>query len=142
MNNASINFTDPANFQKLNNKNIRIADTDAGGHINNTILEAYVGNGRVARLRLAMFDRARGKRWVIAHLEINFDAEAEPPGQVSVGTRLVAIGTKSVTLGAGLFKDDACIATAQSIMVFLNGTNTVPIPQRRTKNVCYRLEDK
>ena len=106
------------------------------------MLEAYVGNGRVARSRLAMFDRARGKRWVIAHLEINFDAEAEPPGQVSVGARLVAIGTKSVTLGAGLFKDDACIVTAQSIMVFLNGTNTVPIPQRRAKNVCYRLEDK
>ena len=110
-------------------KNIRIADTGAGGHINNTTLEAYVGNGRVARLRLVMFDRTRGKRWVIAHLEINFDAEAEPPVQVSVGTRLVAIGIKSVTLGAGLFKDDACIATAQSIMVFLNGTNTVPILQ-------------
>ena len=110
-------------------KNIRIAYTGAGGQINNTILEAYVGNGRVARLRLVMFYRSGGKRWVIVHLEINFDAEAEPPGQVSVGTRLVAIGIKSVTLGAGLFKDDACIATAQSIMVFLNGTNTVPILQ-------------
>jgi len=59
--------------------NIRIADTDAGGHINNTILEAYVGNGRVARLRLETFNRARGKRWIITHPEINFDAEAEPP---------------------------------------------------------------
>ena len=74
-----------------------------------------------------MFDRAPGKRWVMAYLEINFRAEAKPHGQVSVGTRLVAIGTKSITLKAGPFKDDACIPTAQSIRVFLNGANTVRI---------------
>ena len=85
-------------------------------------------SNRVARLRSAMFDHAPGERWVMAYLEINFRAEAKPHGQVRVGTRLVAIGTKSITLGAGLFKDDACIPTAQSIGVFLNGANTVPIP--------------
>ena len=128
MNDASIDLTDPANFQHWITETIRIADTDAGGHINNTALAAYVKSNRVARLRSAMFDLAPGERWVIAYLEINFRAEAKPSGQVSVGTRLVAIGTKSITLGAGLFKDDACIATAQSIRVFLNGANTVPIP--------------
>lgn len=127
MNDASIDLTDPANFQHWITETIRIADTDAGGHINNTALAAYVKSNRVARLRSAMFDRAPGERWVMAYLEINFRAEAKPPGQVRVGTRLVAIGTKSITLGAGLFKDDACIATAQSIRVFLNGANTVRI---------------
>ena len=127
MNDASIDLTDPADFQHWITEKIRIADTDAGGHINSTALAAYVTSGRVARLRSAMFDRAPGERWVIAYLEINFRAEAKPPGQVRVGTRLVAIGTKSITLGAGLFKDDACIATAQSIRVFLNGANTVRI---------------
>ena len=128
MNDASIDLTDPANFQHWTTETIRIADTDAGGHINNTALAAYVKSNRVSRLRSAMFDRAPGERWVMAYLEINFRAEAKPPGQVSIGTRLVAIGTKSITLGAGLFKDDACIPTAQSIRVFLNGANTVPIP--------------
>ena len=75
-----------------------------------------------------MFHRALCKRWVIAYLEINFRAETKPPGQVRVGTWLVAMGTKSITLGASLFKNDACIATAQSIRVFLNGADTVPIP--------------
>ena len=127
MNDASIDLTDPANFQHWITETIRIADTDAGGHINNTALAAYVKSNRVARLRSAMFDRAPSERWVIAYLEINFRAEAKPPDQARVGTRLVAIGTKSITLGAGLFKDDACIATAQSIRVFLNGANTVRI---------------
>ena len=128
MNEASSGFTKSANFQHWITETIRIADTDAGGHINNTALAAYVKSNRVARLRSAMFDHAPGERWVMAYLEINFRAEAKPPGQVRVGTRLVAMGTKSITLGASLFKDDACIATAQSIRVFLNGANTVPIP--------------
>ena len=75
-----------------------------------------------------MFDRAPGERWVIPYPEMNFRAEAKPPGQVRVGARLMAMGTKSITLGASLFKDEACIATAQSIRVFLNGANMVPIP--------------
>ena len=128
MNDASIDLTDLANFQHWITETIRIADTDAGGHINNTALAAYLKSNRVARLRSAMFDRAPGERWVIAYLEINFRAEAKPPGQVRVGTRLVAMGTKSITLGASLFKNEACIATAQSIRVFLNGANMVPIP--------------
>ena len=125
---ASINLTDPANFQHWITESIQITDTGAGGHINNTALAAYVKSNRVARLRSAMFDCAPGERWVIAYLEINFRAEATPPDHIRVGTRLVAMGTKSIALGAGLFKDDACIPTAQSIRVFLKGANTVPIP--------------
>ena len=128
MNDASIDLTDPANFQHWITETIPIADADAGGRINNTALAAYVKSGRVARLRSAMFDRPPDERWVISYLENNFRAEAKPPGQFRVSTLLVAIGTKSITLGAGLFKDEACIATAQSIRVFLNGANTVPIP--------------
>ncbi len=75
-----------------------------------------------------MFDRAPGERWVIPYPEMNFRAEAKPPGQIRISTRLVAMSTKSITLGASLFKDEACIATAQSIRVFLNGANMVPIP--------------
>ena len=54
MNNASIDLTDP--------ETIRIADTDSGGHINNTALVAYKKSNPVARLRSAMFDRAPGER--------------------------------------------------------------------------------
>ena len=127
MNDVSIDLTGPANLQIWITETIRMANTDASGHINNTALAAYVKSNRMARFLSAMFDRAHGKRWVIAYLEINLHAEAKPPGQVRVGTRLVAMGTKSITLEASLFKDDAGIATAQSIRVFLNGANTVPI---------------
>ncbi len=40
MNDASIDFTNPANFQYWITETIRIADTDAGGYINNTALAA------------------------------------------------------------------------------------------------------
>ncbi len=129
MSGDEIDLTDPSGFSSWVTENIRIADTDAGGHINNTALAAYVESGRVARLRQAMFNRNPGERWVIAHLDIDFLAEASPPGEVRIGTRVLRFGTKSITLGAGLFKDDVCIATAHSIMVFLIGAETAPIPQ-------------
>ena len=130
MTGAEVDFdpADPASFESWVTENIRIADADAGGHINNTALAAYVESGRVARLRAAMWDRNPGERWVIAHLDIDFRAEAKPPGEVRIGTRLMTMGTKSVTLAAGLFKDNICIATARSVMVFLNGTETAIIP--------------
>ena len=61
MNDANIGLTDLANFQHWITETIRIADTDAGGHINNTALVAYVKSNPVARLRSAMFDRAPGE---------------------------------------------------------------------------------
>ncbi len=123
-----VDLTDPASFEFWAVENVRIADTDMGGHINNTALAAYVESGRVARLRAAMSQRSPDERWVIAHLEIDFRAEAQPPGQVRIGTRLLKLGGKSVALGAGLFKDERCIATARSVMVFLKGADTAPIP--------------
>ncbi|MBC8241368.1 MAG: acyl-CoA thioesterase [Alphaproteobacteria bacterium] len=123
-----VDLTDPANFEFWVSENIRIADTDMGGHINNTAIAGYVESGRVARLRAAMDLRGVDERWVIAHVDIDFRAEAQPPGQVRIGTRLSALGTTSVTLGAGLFTGERCIATARSVMVFLKGANTAPIP--------------
>ena len=75
---ATIDLTDPPNLQHWITETIRIADTDAGGHINNTALAAYVKSNRVAQLLSAMFDRAPSERWIIAYLEINFRAEAKP----------------------------------------------------------------
>ncbi|MDA1097449.1 MAG: acyl-CoA thioesterase [Proteobacteria bacterium] len=126
--NHPVDLANAANFAFWASENIRIADTDAGGHINNTAYAAYVETGRVARLRAAMALRGPEERWVIAHLDIDFRAEAKPPGQIRIGTRLLALGTKSVTLGAGLFEGERCIATARSVMVFLKGANTAPIP--------------
>ncbi|MDP7548411.1 MAG: acyl-CoA thioesterase, partial [Alphaproteobacteria bacterium] len=125
----TVDLTDPANFEFWVSENIRIADTDMGGHINNTAIAAYVESGRVARLRTAMDLRGADERWVIAHVDIDFRAEAQPPGQVRIGTRLLALGTTSATMGAGLFTGERCIATARSVMVFLIGANTAPIPE-------------
>jgi acyl-CoA thioester hydrolase len=128
MSDSDVDLTDPASFEYWIVENVRIADTDMGGHINNTAIAAYVESGRVARLRTAMEQRSDGERWVIAHVDIDFRAEAQPPGQVRIGTRLMLLGTKSVTLGAGIFMADRCLATGHSTMVFLNGPDTAVVP--------------
>jgi acyl-CoA thioester hydrolase len=125
---TGVDLTDPTSFEFWVSENIRVADTDAGGHINNTAYAAYVESGRVAHLHRAMAQRGPEERWVIAHLDIDFRAEATAPGQIRIGTRLLALGGKSATFGAGLFVEDRCIATARSVMVFLKGPDTAAIP--------------
>ncbi|MDP6343370.1 MAG: thioesterase family protein [Alphaproteobacteria bacterium] len=124
-----IDLTDPDGFSYWVTENIRIADTDAGGHVNNTAYAAYAESGRVSVLRRLMSERGTADRWVIARLAIDFRAEAQPPGEVRIGTRLVRLGTKSVTFGHGMFTDGRCIATAQSTMVFMQAANSAAIPQ-------------
>ncbi len=141
MSDNEVDLTDPASFEYWIVENIRIADTDMGGHINNTAIAAYVESGRVSRLRTAMEQRSGGERWVIAHVDIDFRAEGRPPGQVRIGTRLIRLGSKSVTLGAGIFMAERCIATAHSTMVFLNGPNTAVIPDAVRQSLAASPED-
>ncbi|MDP6832574.1 MAG: acyl-CoA thioesterase [Alphaproteobacteria bacterium] len=142
MTDSDVDLTDPASFEYWITENVRIADTDMGGHINNTALAAYVESGRVSRLRTAMQQRSGGERWVIAHLDMDFRAEGRPPGQVRIGTRLVRMGSKSVTLGAGIFMADRCLATAHSTMVFLNGAETAVIPEAVRQSLAASPEAK
>jgi len=128
-NSEDIDLRDPDGFQHWVEENIRFADTDAGGHINHTSMAVYVESGRTDLLLSAMSRRSSDERWLIAHIELDYLAEAQHPGKVRVGTRLLRLGTKSVTFGAGLFLDGRCFATGQSVMVFMRGPNTAPIPE-------------
>ncbi|MDX1486739.1 MAG: thioesterase family protein, partial [Acidiferrobacterales bacterium] len=52
------------------------------------------------------------------------------PGRVNVGSRVLRIGNKSLTLEHALFKDDELKASAESVVVFIDTTSgqSVPIP--------------
>jgi acyl-CoA thioester hydrolase len=111
--------TDPGAFDHWIADTVRFSDQDAVGHINNVAVAAYVESGRVAfghRLREAK-DPAAG--FVLAHLAIDYRAQAHYPGEVRVGTRLVRIGRTSFTVEHGVFKDGTCIATAEGVLVHL-----------------------
>ena len=103
---------------------MRFCDTDRLGHINNTAIAAYIESARYELLS-DLFRRS-GEADIevtLAHMAIDFIHEIHFPGIVEVGAKVLAVGTKSITTGYGLFKGTTCCcATSISVNVFFDVT--------------------
>ncbi|HUN45887.1 MAG TPA: thioesterase family protein [Stellaceae bacterium] len=102
---------------------LRYGDTDRQGHVNNAVFATFCETGRVSflydeKLQLA----GPGANFVVVRLEIDFRAELFYPGQVDIGTRVLSMGRSSFRVGQGVFKGDLCAATAESVMVLMDGS--------------------
>ena len=107
-----IDLTDRDNFAYFTNVTTRYSDQDELGHINNCSYVAYVEAGRVQFLSgLLNRDIHPGIDFILARVVINYIRRNILPGIIEVGSRILALGTKSVTTGYGLFKDSLCVAT-------------------------------
>ena len=101
--------------------NVRFADLDALGHVNNNTFGIYFETGRVAFMTgIGIRNGPEDPAVVIVHFEIDFRAELHFPARLDIGIAVAAIGTSSVTLAGGLFHDDLCHATSKAVMVRLN----------------------
>ena len=110
---------------------IRFSDQDSMDHVNNCAFATYVELSRVLFLK-ALIDRQQnpGIDFILASLKIDYRRELHFPGTVMVGARVLKLGNKSVTTGYGLFKDKECVATSESVNVFIElaGRKTIQIP--------------
>jgi acyl-CoA thioester hydrolase len=100
---------------------IRYADLDRQGHVNNAVFATFSEVGRVA----FMYDPARplaseGRSFVIARLLIDFRAELFWPGHVDIGTGVVRVGRSSFTLAQGMFNDGRLVATTEATIVMVD----------------------
>jgi len=97
---------------------LRFADTDRNGHITNSVFAVCCQNARMELLcdpkRVPI---PRNTQFLIARLVLDFRAEMHWPGSVQIGTRVESIGQSSVTLAQGLFVNQRCVASAESIVV-------------------------
>ncbi|MXQ12759.1 acyl-CoA thioesterase [Microvirga makkahensis] len=110
---------------------IRYADLDRQGHVNNAVFATYSEIGRVA----FMYDPDRplappGTSFVIARLVIDFRAELFWPGTVEIGTGILRIGRSSFTLAQGIFNKGRLAATAECTIVLVDGRTrrSTPLP--------------
>lgn len=99
--------------------NLRHADTDRQGHINNAVFATMLETGRVHLIHLMPEGKLadEGATWVIARLVIDFRAEMHWPGTVTIATKVTNIGRSSVTLAQALFQGDTCTASGESVLV-------------------------
>jgi len=127
---------------------VRFSDQDAAGHVNNVALCAYLETARLTFMRDVgmlgggMMSRGEdGVRGISAGMTVSFLAESHWPGQVELGTGVIKVGTSSITVGSGAFKDGACIAAAEMTVVWLKGTTPHPIDEAfRAALEKYRLK--
>lgn len=97
---------------------LRYGDTDRQGHVNNSVFSTFLETGRVELI----YGHARqlaepGAAFVLARLELDFRAELLWPGEVEIGTRIVAIGRSSVRLEQAIFQGERCVASGVSVIV-------------------------
>ena len=109
---------------------VRFSDQDAAGHVNNVAICAYFETGRLTFIRDAgLMNHTPPIRSISAGLEVSFLRESHWPGDVEIGCGVLSVGNSSIRIGSGIFKDGACIATAEMTVVRLNGTTPHPLDE-------------
>ena len=110
---------------------LRFGDTDRLGHINNAGFCTFFETGRVAALFPGGESFAPvGATWVLRRIALDYQSEIHWPNAVHIGTVVARVGNTSVQFGQGLFVDDTCRATAETVTVLmdLKTRKSTPIP--------------
>ena len=108
-----------ATFKHFTPVTLRFSDQDSMGHVNNVAFAAFVEAARTMLIQglLNQFNHP-DLDFILARVVIDYKQELHYPGTVDVGARLINLGSKSLTSGYGVFLDNTCIATAESVNVF------------------------
>lgn len=100
---------------------LRYGDTDRQGHINNAVFSTFLETGRVEMMydgKTSLADE--GCSFVIARLELDFVNEMLWPGQVDIGSGVIAVGRSSLRMEQALFQAGRLVAVGETVMVQVN----------------------
>jgi acyl-CoA thioester hydrolase len=93
---------------------VRFADTDAYGHLNNTAFALYAEQARVEFLYALGAERGS---LILAHIALDFRKQVRFGEQVYVLTFVEKVGNTSVTLRQHIYADGQCAAEVRSVVV-------------------------
>jgi len=119
MTESDIDLSNPESFAFWTPVTVRYCDQDDLGHINNCSYPEFIEVGRVAFLG-GLLDPVQhpGIDFILARIAINFLNEGHFPGVMQIGSRILKLGTKSMTTGFGAFLDGECKATAECVNIY------------------------
>ncbi|AWK87875.1 acyl-CoA thioesterase [Azospirillum thermophilum] len=122
-------LTNPDTYRFWVEERVRFADLDVLGHANNNAIGVYLETARVDLIReCGGFRDDDGWTVVLARSLIEYKAELLYPATVRVGVRILRLGNSSLTLGAGIFNGDRCIATQEAVCVIVDKAAHRPTP--------------
>jgi acyl-CoA thioester hydrolase len=117
------------NFPAQTYDKLRFGDTDRQGHVNNSTFATFCETGRSDMIHgkgVVVF--SPGCNTVVARVAIDFRAEVFWPGTVEIGTAIKAVGRSSITFFQAMFQNGKCVATAESVVVQVDGGTGRPAP--------------
>jgi acyl-CoA thioester hydrolase len=130
----TFDLADRAIYGFATSENLRFADVDANGHVNNGAFIELLENARVSYLRqIVRRQGAHGGlprfRLVIGRLEADFRHQMFYPGAATACARLVDVKERKVVIGQGLFDGEGqCTATQRVTMISLNEETHRSVP--------------
>jgi acyl-CoA thioester hydrolase len=108
-------------FQVRVTENVRFADLDRQGHVNNAVYPTYFETGRVARIyHPELGFQVEGCTTVLARIEIDFLKELHWPGTIEIGTGIAEVRRSSYVFSQAIFSEGDCAARARSTMVLID----------------------
>lgn len=96
---------------------VRFSDTDMIGHINNLSFASFTEVGRQDFFRRLGTPVPWG---VLAHIELDFHAEAVLGDRVEVETFAERIGNTSLTVGHRVLANDRLVCSCSCVIVFMD----------------------
>lgn len=120
-------WRDPAFYRFWVDEQVRYADLDPQGHVNNNSYGIYFET-----VRIALLTQLYPNFWeqpvtvVLKAIGIEYHAELHYPAQIRLGARLLHVGNTSFTGALSVFHGDTCCATARSTVVALDRATRKP----------------
>lgn len=125
---SDLDLTAAATYDHWVDEVVRFSDTDLVGHVNNVAIAAYVESGRVAFASgLLQPVHDAGGLVTLRRVELDYLAELHYPAALRIGSRLLAIGRTSLTVGTGVFEGRRCVATSRGVLVALGADGPEPL---------------
>jgi acyl-CoA thioester hydrolase len=110
----------------------RFSETDALGHINNTVVPNWFEKAREPLFRMFTPD-LDPKKWqlIIARIEVDFKAEIFFPADVTIKTWLERIGQSSMSIVQQVWQENKLCAEGRSAMIHFDWQEKKarPIPE-------------
>jgi acyl-CoA thioester hydrolase len=121
----------------INRFNPGFADTDALGHINNTVYPRWFENARADIFRIFTPD-LDPKKWclILAKVEIDFKAQCYYGLEVEIQTSIEKIGNSSFTVRQEVYQSGHMVATGRSVMVYFDHHN------QKTQKLSQEIKNK
>lgn len=104
---------------------VRFADTDALGHINNA---SYATYAEMARLDFLLAIGEPVERLILANIAIDFRRQVLATDRVHVTSWIEKIGTSSMTVSHTIFANDERAADVRSVVVYFDYASQRSMP--------------